>query len=164
MTPVVYDAGVPVAANIKVRAVWADHRVRLEAGIPAVPASVIAQVSRSADQVQLRRPLRGCEVIPRASREHTRSASSWAALQPGMSSTLSSPGQPPTCGRTWLPVTAPTSAAASGPRAPPVRSSTSGVPGRHEQQGSLFASSRIICCWRADRPPRYGPVEVQLRG
>jgi len=46
-----------------VRAVWAEHRVRLEAGIvPVVPAPVVAQVSRSAAQVQLRRLLRGCEV------------------------------------------------------------------------------------------------------
>ena len=43
----------------------ADHRVRLESGIvPAVPAPVVAQVSRSRSQVQLRRLLRGCEVVP----------------------------------------------------------------------------------------------------
>lgn len=65
MTLVVYDAGVLVAADRNVRAVWADHRVRLEVGIiPVVPAPVIAQVSRSANQVQLRRLLRGCDVIP----------------------------------------------------------------------------------------------------
>ena len=64
MTPVVYDAGVLVAADCNVRAVWADHRVRLEAGIiPVVPAPGVAQVSRSAAQVQLRWLLRGCEVI-----------------------------------------------------------------------------------------------------
>jgi hypothetical protein len=63
MTPVVYDAGVVVAADRSVRAVWADHRVRLESGlVPVVPALVVAQVSRSAAQVQLRRLLRGCEV------------------------------------------------------------------------------------------------------
>jgi predicted nucleic acid-binding protein len=46
------------------RAVWADHKVRLEAGVvPAVPAPVVAQVSRSPSQVQLRRLLRGCEVV-----------------------------------------------------------------------------------------------------
>jgi predicted nucleic acid-binding protein len=61
--PTVYDAGVLVAADRNVRTVWADHRVRLEAGIvPVVPAPVIAQVSRSAAQAQLRRLLRGCEV------------------------------------------------------------------------------------------------------
>lgn len=65
MTPVVYDAGVLVAADRNIRAVWADHRVRLEAGIiPVVPAPVIAQVSRSPAQVQLRRLLRGCEILP----------------------------------------------------------------------------------------------------
>ena len=64
MTPVVYDAGVLIAADRNVRAVWADHRIRLEAGIiPVVPAPVVAQVSRSPAQVQLRRLLRGCEVI-----------------------------------------------------------------------------------------------------
>jgi hypothetical protein len=63
MRPAVYDAGVLVAADRNVRAVWAEHRVRLEAGIvPVVPAPVVAQVSRSAAQVQLRRLLRGCEV------------------------------------------------------------------------------------------------------
>jgi hypothetical protein len=65
MTPVVYDAGVLVAADRNVRDVWADHKVRLEAGtVPMVPAPVVAQVSRSPSQVQLRRLLRGCEVVP----------------------------------------------------------------------------------------------------
>jgi predicted nucleic acid-binding protein len=65
MSPVVYDAGVLVEADRNVRAVWADHRIRLEAGIiPVVPAPVIAQVSRSPAQVQFRRLLRGCEIIP----------------------------------------------------------------------------------------------------
>jgi predicted nucleic acid-binding protein len=63
MTPVVYDAGVLIAADRNDRAVWADHRIRLEAGtIPVVPAPVIARVSRSPAQVQLRRLLRGCEI------------------------------------------------------------------------------------------------------
>jgi hypothetical protein len=63
MRPAVYDAGVLVAADRNVRSVWAEHRVRLEAGIvPVVPAPVVVQVSRSAAQVQLRRLLRGCEV------------------------------------------------------------------------------------------------------
>jgi predicted nucleic acid-binding protein len=65
MTPVVYDTGVLVAADRNVRAVWADHRIRLEAGIiPVVPAAVIAQASRSPAQVQLRRLLQGCEILP----------------------------------------------------------------------------------------------------
>ncbi len=43
---------------------WAEHRVRLEAGvIPCVPAPVVAQVSRSSRQAQLRRFLRGCDVV-----------------------------------------------------------------------------------------------------
>jgi|ERR1022692_853601 hypothetical protein len=64
MNPVVYDAAVLIAADRSTRQTWADHRVRLEAGVvPAVPAPVIAQVSRSPAQVQLRRLLRGCETI-----------------------------------------------------------------------------------------------------
>jgi predicted nucleic acid-binding protein len=64
MTPIVYDAGVLVAADRDVRSIWAEHRVRLEAGIvPVVPAPVVVQVSRSPAQVQLRRLLRGCEVV-----------------------------------------------------------------------------------------------------
>jgi predicted nucleic acid-binding protein len=65
MTPVIYDASVLVAADRNVRTAWAEHRARLEAGvIPAVPAPVVTQVSRSPEQVQLRRLLRGCEVVP----------------------------------------------------------------------------------------------------
>ena len=65
MTPVVYDAGVLVAADRSVRTAWAEHKVRLEAGVvPVVPAPVVAQVSRSPEQAQLRRLLRGCEVVP----------------------------------------------------------------------------------------------------
>lgn len=64
MTPVVYDAGVLVAADRNTRSVWAEHRVRLEAGVvPVVPAPVVVQVSRSPEQAQLRRLLRGCEVV-----------------------------------------------------------------------------------------------------
>jgi len=63
MKAVVYDAGVLIAADRSKRRVWAEHRIRLEAGvIPMVPASVVAQVSRSAKQAQMRRLLRGCEV------------------------------------------------------------------------------------------------------
>ena len=64
MTSVVYDAGVLIAADRDARSVWAEHRVRLEAGIvPVVPAPVVVQVSRSPTQVQLRRLLRGCDVV-----------------------------------------------------------------------------------------------------
>jgi predicted nucleic acid-binding protein len=64
VSPVVYDAAVLVAADRNERRVWAEHRVRLESGVvPAVPAPVLAQVSRSRTQVQLRRLLAGCEVV-----------------------------------------------------------------------------------------------------
>jgi len=65
MRGVVYDAGVLVAADKNDRRVWAEHRVRLELGlIPLVPAAVVAQVSRSPRQAQLRRLLVGCDVLP----------------------------------------------------------------------------------------------------
>ncbi|MEA2535115.1 MAG: hypothetical protein QOJ93_2926 [Actinomycetota bacterium] len=61
---VVYDAGVLVAADRNDRTVWADHRARLELGtVPLTTAPVVAQVSRSVRQVQLRRFLRGCDVV-----------------------------------------------------------------------------------------------------
>jgi hypothetical protein len=61
----IYDAGVLIAADRGQRENWAEHRVRLSAVIiPLVPANVVAQVSRSNRQVQLRRFLRGCEVVP----------------------------------------------------------------------------------------------------
>ena len=62
---IAYDAGVLVAAERSDRAVWADHRVRLEIGaVPVTTAPIVAQVSRSPRQVQLRRFLRGCDVAP----------------------------------------------------------------------------------------------------
>jgi hypothetical protein len=65
MRPVVYDAGVLIAGDRSERRTWAEHRLRLEAGvIPLVPAPVVAQASRSPKQVQMRRLLRGCEVVP----------------------------------------------------------------------------------------------------
>jgi hypothetical protein len=64
MTSVVYDAGALIAAERNDRRMWAEHRVRLELGLAvAVPTPVVAQVSRSAKQVQLRRVLAGCEVV-----------------------------------------------------------------------------------------------------
>ncbi|MDQ6615841.1 MAG: PIN domain-containing protein [Actinomycetota bacterium] len=60
---VVYDASVFVAAERNDRQIWADHRVRLELGfVPTTTAPVVAQVSRSHRQVQLRRLLRGCDI------------------------------------------------------------------------------------------------------
>jgi hypothetical protein len=65
MNPVVYDAGPLIAAERHNRRFWAEHRIRLELGIvPCVPSPVLAQVSRSPTQAQLRRLLRGCEVVP----------------------------------------------------------------------------------------------------
>ena len=65
MNTVVYDAAVLVAAERNDRRAWAEHKARLELGIvPSVPAPVVAQVSRSPQQVQLRRFLTGCAVVP----------------------------------------------------------------------------------------------------
>ncbi len=65
MNVIVYDAGVLVGADRSDRATWADHRARLDLGLaPVTTAPVVAQVSRSARQAQLRRFLRGCVVVP----------------------------------------------------------------------------------------------------
>ncbi len=73
MNRAVYDAGALIAADRNERVIWAEHRVRLEAGvIPQVPAPVVAQVSRSSRQAQLRRFLRGCDIAPFAEQDaHT---------------------------------------------------------------------------------------------
>lgn len=65
MNRVVYDAGLLVAADRSDRRTWAAHRLRLELGfMPLVPAPVVAQVSRSANQAQLRRFLASCAIVP----------------------------------------------------------------------------------------------------
>jgi predicted nucleic acid-binding protein len=65
MRQVVYDTGVLIAADRSVRRTWAEHRVRMEAGvIPLVPAPVVAQASRAPGQAQMRRLLRRCVVVP----------------------------------------------------------------------------------------------------
>lgn len=65
MKTFVYDASVLVAADKNDRRTWADHKARLELGaIPLVPAPVLAQVSRSPKQAQLRLFLAGCFVVP----------------------------------------------------------------------------------------------------
>ncbi|HEY3836822.1 MAG TPA: PIN domain-containing protein [Bryobacteraceae bacterium] len=65
MSSVIYDASVLVAADRNDRRTWAEHKARLQLGIlPSVPAPVVAQVSRSPKQAQLRRFLTGCEVVP----------------------------------------------------------------------------------------------------
>lgn len=67
---VLYDAGLLIAADRNDREVWADHRARLEFGVvPATTAPVVSQVSRSSRQVQLRRLLRGCEIVAFAPEE-----------------------------------------------------------------------------------------------
>ena len=65
MNSVLYDAAVLVAADRNDRRAWADHKVRLELGVvPLVPAPVVAQVTRSPQQAQLRGFLKGCTVVP----------------------------------------------------------------------------------------------------
>lgn len=65
MNAVIYDAAVLVAADRNDRRAWAEHKARLELGVvPSVPAPVVAQVSRSPQQAQLRRFLAGCVVVP----------------------------------------------------------------------------------------------------
>ncbi len=65
MSNFVYDAAVLVAAGRNERRTWAEHKARLEFGaVPLVPAPVVAQVSRSPKQAQLRRFLAGCLVVP----------------------------------------------------------------------------------------------------
>ena len=65
MSNVVYDAAVLVAADRNNRRAWAEHKARLELGIvPWVPTPVVAQVSRSPQQAQLRRFLTGCALVP----------------------------------------------------------------------------------------------------
>ena len=62
---IVYDAGALIAADRSDRRAWADHKALLEAGLDLLTtAPVLAQVSRAGSrQVQLRRFLRGCEVV-----------------------------------------------------------------------------------------------------
>jgi predicted nucleic acid-binding protein len=65
MSAVVYDAAVLVAADRSERRAWAEHKARVDYGtVPVVPAPVLAQVSRSPQQVQLRRFLAGCAIVP----------------------------------------------------------------------------------------------------
>ena len=54
-----------VTRKSSLRHVWLKHKIRLELGVvPVVPAPVVAQVSRSPQQAQLRRFLTGCTVAP----------------------------------------------------------------------------------------------------
>jgi hypothetical protein len=64
MSAVVYAAAVLLAADRNERQAWAEHKARLELGIvPLVPTPVVAQVSRSPQQAQLRRFLTGWVVV-----------------------------------------------------------------------------------------------------
>ena len=70
MNAVVSDAGVLLAADKNDRRAWAEHKAGLEFGVvPLVPAPVLAQVSRSPQQLQLRRFLTGCVVVPLGERD-----------------------------------------------------------------------------------------------
>jgi hypothetical protein len=65
VSTVLYDAGVLVAADKNDRRMWAEHKARLEFGVlPSVPSPVLAHVNRSPPQVQLRRFLTGCSIVP----------------------------------------------------------------------------------------------------
>jgi hypothetical protein len=60
----VYDAGYLIAIERGDRIAWAKHALRLQRGeLPMTTAPVVAQVRRSARQVQLQRVLRGCSVV-----------------------------------------------------------------------------------------------------
>ena len=61
---VVYDAAVLIAADRNDRKTWVDHISRFEMGVVQfVLAPVVAQVSRSPQQAQLRRFLAGCRIV-----------------------------------------------------------------------------------------------------
>ena len=65
MSTFVYDTAVLIAADRNEKRTWIDHSNRLDEGsLVLVPAPVVAQVSRSARQVQLRRFLVGCTIVP----------------------------------------------------------------------------------------------------
>jgi hypothetical protein len=73
MSSVVYDAAVLLAADRNDRWSWAEHKARLELGVvPLVLAPVVAQVSRSTQQVQLRRLLTGCVMVSVGERRRTK--------------------------------------------------------------------------------------------
>lgn len=61
---VVYDAGVLIAAERGDRLTWGRHEAAQATKIiPVTTAAVVAQVSRSGRQAQLRRFLQGCVVV-----------------------------------------------------------------------------------------------------
>lgn len=67
---VLYDAGALVAAERNSPQVWHEHRRLLERKlVPVTTAPVVAQVSRSPRQANLRRFLKGCTIVPFAAVE-----------------------------------------------------------------------------------------------
>lgn len=61
---IVYDAGVLIAVDRGDRGVWSRHfRALANDVVPLTTAPVVAQVSRSGRQAQLRRFLQGCEIV-----------------------------------------------------------------------------------------------------
>ncbi|MFD8381879.1 twitching motility protein PilT [Streptomyces sp. NPDC059679] len=64
LRPVVYDAGMLIAAERSQTKVWRAHRAYLTAGgVPQVPAPVVAQVWRDgARQARVAQLLKGCDV------------------------------------------------------------------------------------------------------
>ena len=64
---VLYDAGALIAADRNVRDIWTEHLAHLSSGETLVTtAPVVAQISRSPRQANLRRFLSGCAILPLA--------------------------------------------------------------------------------------------------
>ena len=67
---ILYDAGALVAADRNSPEIWHEHRRLLERKlVPVTTAPVVAQVSRSPRQANLRRFLKGCAIAPFADTE-----------------------------------------------------------------------------------------------
>ena len=66
----VYDAAVLIAADQGDRRVWSAHGTRVGSRATIlVPSPVVAQVSRSTSQAELRRFLAACRVVPFGERD-----------------------------------------------------------------------------------------------
>lgn len=62
---IIYDAGALIAADRNSRTIWTEHLAYLDSGeTPMTVAPVVAQVSRSSRQANLRRFLNGCIILP----------------------------------------------------------------------------------------------------
>lgn len=65
MNGLTYDSGALIAAERGERKMWALHKRALDRGVrPFVPAGALAEVHRSARQVNLSRLLAGCGIDP----------------------------------------------------------------------------------------------------